>query len=77
MAIKNQSINLDLKLRSTTPHPTGLIPLLSCPVYTATKHGVVGFTRAMSVRTHGAIFSVNLEFRVLLFVFVFISIACL
>lgn len=26
----------------------GLGPFMSCPVYTATKHGVVGFTRAMS-----------------------------
>ncbi|KAK9536859.1 hypothetical protein VZT92_006612 [Zoarces viviparus] len=26
----------------------GLGPLPSCPVYTATKHGVVGFTRAMA-----------------------------
>ncbi|XP_018547952.1 15-hydroxyprostaglandin dehydrogenase [NAD(+)] [Lates calcarifer] len=26
----------------------GLGPLLSCPVYTATKHGVIGFTRAMA-----------------------------
>ncbi|XP_037324267.2 15-hydroxyprostaglandin dehydrogenase [NAD(+)] [Pungitius pungitius] len=27
----------------------GLGPLPGCPVYTATKHGVVGFTRAMAV----------------------------
>ncbi|XP_076606900.1 15-hydroxyprostaglandin dehydrogenase [NAD(+)]-like [Chaetodon auriga] len=26
----------------------GVGPLMSCPVYTATKHGVVGFTRAMA-----------------------------
>uniref|UniRef100_A0A3Q3WNM4 15-hydroxyprostaglandin dehydrogenase [NAD(+)] n=1 Tax=Mola mola TaxID=94237 RepID=A0A3Q3WNM4_MOLML len=26
----------------------GLFPLMSCPVYTATKFGVVGFTRAMA-----------------------------
>ncbi|AWP00043.1 putative 15-hydroxyprostaglandin dehydrogenase [Scophthalmus maximus] len=26
----------------------GLGPLLNCPVYTATKHGVIGFTRAMA-----------------------------
>lgn len=32
-------------------HFSGLGPLLSCPVYTATKHGVVGFTRAMAVKT--------------------------
>ncbi|TWW74518.1 15-hydroxyprostaglandin dehydrogenase [NAD(+)]-like [Takifugu flavidus] len=32
-----------------TASMAGLIPLLSCPVYTATKHGVVGFTRAMSL----------------------------
>lgn len=31
-------------------HPAGLGPLLSCPAYTATKHGVIGFTRAMAVR---------------------------
>ncbi|XP_027129533.1 15-hydroxyprostaglandin dehydrogenase [NAD(+)]-like [Larimichthys crocea] len=28
--------------------PSGLGPLLSCPIYTATKHGVVSFTRAMA-----------------------------
>ncbi|KAM6907464.1 15-hydroxyprostaglandin dehydrogenase [NAD(+)] [Xenentodon cancila] len=26
----------------------GIGPLLSCPVYTSTKHGVIGFTRAMA-----------------------------
>ncbi|XP_045897124.1 15-hydroxyprostaglandin dehydrogenase [NAD(+)]-like [Micropterus dolomieu] len=26
----------------------GVSPILTCPVYTATKHGVVGFTRAMA-----------------------------
>ncbi|XP_023268859.1 15-hydroxyprostaglandin dehydrogenase [NAD(+)]-like isoform X1 [Seriola lalandi dorsalis] len=26
----------------------GLAPVLCCPVYTATKHGVIGFTRAMA-----------------------------
>ncbi|XP_067348328.1 15-hydroxyprostaglandin dehydrogenase [NAD(+)] [Channa argus] len=31
-----------------TASMAGLGPLISCPVYTATKHGVVGFTRAMS-----------------------------
>ncbi|XP_026227560.1 15-hydroxyprostaglandin dehydrogenase [NAD(+)]-like [Anabas testudineus] len=31
-----------------TASMAGLGPLLSCPVYTATKHGVVGFTRAMA-----------------------------
>ncbi|XP_042287687.1 15-hydroxyprostaglandin dehydrogenase [NAD(+)]-like [Thunnus maccoyii] len=28
----------------------GLGPLLHCPVYTAIKHGVVGFTQAIAVR---------------------------
>ncbi|KAG7231456.1 hypothetical protein INR49_011903 [Caranx melampygus] len=31
-----------------TASRAGLGPLLSCPVYTATKHGVIGFTRAMA-----------------------------
>ncbi|XP_078122053.1 15-hydroxyprostaglandin dehydrogenase [NAD(+)] [Sander vitreus] len=31
-----------------TASMAGLGPLLSCPVYTATKHGVIGFTRAMA-----------------------------
>ncbi|XP_054481761.1 15-hydroxyprostaglandin dehydrogenase [NAD(+)] [Anoplopoma fimbria] len=31
-----------------TSSMAGLGPLPSCPVYTATKHGVVGFTRAMA-----------------------------
>ncbi|XP_059207594.1 15-hydroxyprostaglandin dehydrogenase [NAD(+)]-like [Centropristis striata] len=31
-----------------TASVAGFGPLLSCPVYTATKHGVVGFTRAMA-----------------------------
>ncbi|XP_059207597.1 15-hydroxyprostaglandin dehydrogenase [NAD(+)]-like isoform X2 [Centropristis striata] len=31
-----------------TASVAGIGPLLSCPVYTATKHGVVGFTRAMA-----------------------------
>lgn len=31
-----------------TASMAGLSPLLSCPAYTATKHGVVGFTRAMA-----------------------------
>uniref|UniRef100_A0A3B4T2Z0 Zgc:56585 n=1 Tax=Seriola dumerili TaxID=41447 RepID=A0A3B4T2Z0_SERDU len=30
------------------PHLTGLAPVLCCPVYTAAKHGVIGFTRAMA-----------------------------
>lgn len=30
---------------------SGLGPLPSAPIYTATKHGVVGFTRALAVRT--------------------------
>uniref|UniRef100_UPI0037E93146 15-hydroxyprostaglandin dehydrogenase [NAD(+)] n=1 Tax=Semicossyphus pulcher TaxID=241346 RepID=UPI0037E93146 len=32
----------------STASMAGLGPLPSCPVYTATKHGVVGFTRAMA-----------------------------
>ncbi|XP_023268858.1 15-hydroxyprostaglandin dehydrogenase [NAD(+)]-like [Seriola lalandi dorsalis] len=31
-----------------TASMAGISPLLSCPVYTATKNGVVGFTRAMA-----------------------------
>ncbi|KAK2828064.1 hypothetical protein Q5P01_019098 [Channa striata] len=31
-----------------TASMAGLGPLITCPVYTATKHGVVGFTRAMA-----------------------------
>ncbi|XP_023268860.1 15-hydroxyprostaglandin dehydrogenase [NAD(+)]-like isoform X2 [Seriola lalandi dorsalis] len=31
----------------------GLAPVLCCPVYTATKHGVIGFTRAMAVVSSG------------------------
>ncbi|XP_068456619.1 15-hydroxyprostaglandin dehydrogenase [NAD(+)]-like [Clinocottus analis] len=31
-----------------TASMAGLGPLPSCPVYTATKHGVIGFTRAMA-----------------------------
>lgn len=50
MANKNIT-HCSFKMSGIIPHPTGLAPLLSCPVYTATKHGVVGFTRALSVRT--------------------------
>uniref|UniRef100_A0AAQ6IPC2 15-hydroxyprostaglandin dehydrogenase n=1 Tax=Anabas testudineus TaxID=64144 RepID=A0AAQ6IPC2_ANATE len=31
-----------------TASTAGIFPVESCPVYTATKHGVVGFTRAMA-----------------------------
>lgn len=31
-------------------HPTGFGPLLTAPVYSATKHGLVGFTRSIAVR---------------------------
>uniref|UniRef100_A0AAQ4PAH9 15-hydroxyprostaglandin dehydrogenase [NAD(+)] n=2 Tax=Gasterosteus aculeatus aculeatus TaxID=481459 RepID=A0AAQ4PAH9_GASAC len=34
-----------------TASMAGLFPLLSCPVYTATKYGVVGFTRAMAANS--------------------------
>ncbi|XP_030294908.1 15-hydroxyprostaglandin dehydrogenase [NAD(+)] [Sparus aurata] len=34
-----------------TASMAGLGPLPSCPVYTATKHGVVGFTRAMAANS--------------------------
>ncbi|XP_072301760.1 15-hydroxyprostaglandin dehydrogenase [NAD(+)]-like [Eucyclogobius newberryi] len=33
---------------------TGLGPLPSCPVYTATKYGVIGFTRAMAMASLGS-----------------------
>lgn len=32
-----------------TSRPTGLLQVPCCPVYAATKHGVIGFTRAMAV----------------------------
>ncbi|XP_042355005.1 15-hydroxyprostaglandin dehydrogenase [NAD(+)] [Plectropomus leopardus] len=32
-----------------TASMAGLGPLPSCPVYTSTKHGVIGFTRAMAI----------------------------
>ncbi|XP_020791588.1 15-hydroxyprostaglandin dehydrogenase [NAD(+)]-like [Boleophthalmus pectinirostris] len=37
-----------------TASMAGLGPLPSCPVYTATKYGVVGFTRAMAMASLGA-----------------------
>lgn len=50
-----ESVGFSFKTQNTCgplPPPSlcpGLSPLLSCPVYTATKNGVVGFTRAMAV----------------------------
>lgn len=35
-----------------TASMAGLGPFPSCPVYTATKHGVVGFTRAMAIASN-------------------------
>lgn len=37
----------------------GLGPLPCCPVYTATKHGVVGFTRAMALASLGSDYGVR------------------
>ncbi|KAK7925724.1 hypothetical protein WMY93_008034 [Mugilogobius chulae] len=37
----------------------GLGPLPSCPVYTATKHGVIGFTRAMAMASLGSDYGVR------------------
>uniref|UniRef100_A0A3B3X6L5 15-hydroxyprostaglandin dehydrogenase n=1 Tax=Poecilia mexicana TaxID=48701 RepID=A0A3B3X6L5_9TELE len=38
-----------------TASMAGIGPFLSCPSYTASKFGVVGFTRAMAVRKHSDI----------------------
>ncbi|KAM9788633.1 15-hydroxyprostaglandin dehydrogenase [NAD(+)]-like [Neosynchiropus ocellatus] len=37
----------------------GIGPLPSCPVYTATKSGVVGFTRAMAIASHASGYGVR------------------
>lgn len=37
----------------------GLGPLPSCPVYTATKHGVIGFTRAMALASLGSDYGIR------------------
>ncbi|CAL1574351.1 unnamed protein product [Knipowitschia caucasica] len=37
----------------------GLGPLPSCPVYTATKHAVIGFTRAMAMASLGLDYGVR------------------
>ncbi|XP_041949429.1 15-hydroxyprostaglandin dehydrogenase [NAD(+)] [Alosa sapidissima] len=39
----------------------GLGPLPTCPVYTATKHGVVGFTRAMAMASEYGGYGVRLN----------------
>ncbi|XP_077963179.1 15-hydroxyprostaglandin dehydrogenase [NAD(+)] isoform X2 [Gasterosteus aculeatus] len=39
----------------------GLGPLPSCPVYTATKHGVVGFTRAMAAASTASGYGVRVN----------------
>lgn len=48
-SVKNLTSHIVLLLTQYTTRTTGLGPLLSSPVYTATKHGVIGFTRAMAV----------------------------
>ncbi|XP_059207596.1 15-hydroxyprostaglandin dehydrogenase [NAD(+)]-like isoform X1 [Centropristis striata] len=40
----------------------GIGPLLSCPVYTATKYGVVGFTRAMAEASTASGYGIRLNF---------------
>ncbi|KAI9548148.1 hypothetical protein NQZ68_010367 [Dissostichus eleginoides] len=42
-----------------TASMAGLGPAKSCPVYTATKHGVVGFTRAMAASSTAAGYGVR------------------
>ncbi|CAF95376.1 unnamed protein product [Tetraodon nigroviridis] len=44
-----------------TASMAGLAPLLSCPVYTATKHGVVGFTRALSLASKASGFGIRVN----------------
>lgn len=39
----------------------GIGPLLSCPVYTATKHGVLGFTRAMALASTASDYGVRIN----------------
>ncbi|XP_041808441.1 15-hydroxyprostaglandin dehydrogenase [NAD(+)]-like [Chelmon rostratus] len=39
----------------------GLGPLLTCPVYTATKHGVVGFTRAVAAASAASGYGVRVN----------------
>ncbi|XP_072302121.1 15-hydroxyprostaglandin dehydrogenase [NAD(+)]-like [Eucyclogobius newberryi] len=42
-----------------TASVAGLGPLPSCPVYTATKYGVIGFTRAMAMASLGSDYGVR------------------
>ncbi|XP_029030093.1 15-hydroxyprostaglandin dehydrogenase [NAD(+)] [Betta splendens] len=42
-----------------TASMAGLGPLLSCPVYTASKHGVVGFTRAMAAASKASDYGIR------------------
>ncbi|XP_034539716.1 15-hydroxyprostaglandin dehydrogenase [NAD(+)] [Notolabrus celidotus] len=44
-----------------TASMAGLGPLPSCPVYTATKHGVIGFTRAMAAASTASGYGVRLN----------------
>lgn len=52
---KNTLWGWDVPIQSLSS--TGLGPLASCPVYSATKHGVIGFTRAMAVRMYSCVFA--------------------
>ncbi|XP_049448315.1 15-hydroxyprostaglandin dehydrogenase [NAD(+)] [Epinephelus fuscoguttatus] len=44
-----------------TASMAGLGPLPSCPVYTSTKHGVVGFTRAMAIASEASGYGVRIN----------------
>ncbi|CAJ1063663.1 -hydroxyprostaglandin dehydrogenase [Notolabrus celidotus] [Xyrichtys novacula] len=44
-----------------TASMAGLGPLPSCPVYTATKHGVVGFTRAMAAASSASGYGIRVN----------------
>ncbi|XP_013770164.1 15-hydroxyprostaglandin dehydrogenase [NAD(+)]-like isoform X2 [Pundamilia nyererei] len=39
----------------------GLGPLLTCPVYTATKHGVIGFTRAVAAASAASNYGIRVN----------------
>lgn len=39
----------------------GLLPLLTCPVYTATKHGVIGFTRAVAAASAASNYGIRVN----------------
>ncbi|KAF3705571.1 15-hydroxyprostaglandin dehydrogenase [NAD(+)] [Channa argus] len=44
-----------------TASMTGVYPVQGCPVYTATKHGVVGFTRAMAINSTASGYGIRLN----------------